>query len=142
MKIDEEALEHSVLDVTLDGRPMEGIPVSEPLEHSVLGGGGGALDSGLMEGMLHLEPLEHSVPLPAVDGGRVAWSSADGRLPTGDGNSDGCITTGFQCWNMDCMRLYDCMRHLMVCQCTMAVICMIRRIRIGTTRTPLPARHM
>ena len=31
----------------------------------------------------------------------VAWSSADGRLPTGDGNSDGCIRTGFQRWNMD-----------------------------------------
>ena len=42
------------------------------------------------------------VPLPAVDGGRVAWSSADGRLPTGDGNYDGCITTGFQRWNMYC----------------------------------------
>ena len=40
-------------------------------------------------------------PFPAVDGGRVAWSSADGRLPTGDGNSDGCITTGCQRWNMD-----------------------------------------
>ena len=50
---------YSVLDVTLGGRPMEGIPVPEPLEHSVLGGG--ALDSGLMEGMSHLEPLEHSV---------------------------------------------------------------------------------
>ena len=36
-----------------------------------------------------------------MDGGRVAWSSADGQLPTGDGNSDGCITTGFQRWNMD-----------------------------------------
>ena len=44
MTIDEEPLAHSVLDVTLDGRPMEGIPVPEPLEHSVLGGGG--LDSG------------------------------------------------------------------------------------------------
>ena len=42
------------------------------------------------------------VPLPAVDGGRVAWSSADGRLPTGVGNSDGCITTEFQRWNLDC----------------------------------------
>ena len=42
-----------------------------------------------------------SVPLPSVDVGRVAWSSADGRLPTGDGNSDGCITTGFRRWNTD-----------------------------------------
>ena len=39
------------------------------------------------------------VPLPAVDGGQVAWSSAAGRLLTSD--SDGCITTGFQLWNMD-----------------------------------------
>ena len=31
-----EPLEHSVLDVDLDGRPMEGISVPEPLEHSVL----------------------------------------------------------------------------------------------------------
>ena len=31
-----EPLEHSVLDVALDGRPMEGISVLEPLEHSVL----------------------------------------------------------------------------------------------------------
>ena len=38
--IDEEPLAHSVLDVTLDGRPIEGISVPEPLEHSVLGGGG------------------------------------------------------------------------------------------------------
>ena len=41
MTIDEEPLVHSVLDVTLDGRPMEGISVPEPLEHSVRGGGGG-----------------------------------------------------------------------------------------------------
>ena len=61
MTIDEEPLAHSVLDVTLDGRHMEGISVPEPLEHSVLGGGGGGLYSGLMEGMSHLEPLEHSV---------------------------------------------------------------------------------
>ena len=42
MTIDEEPLAHLVLDVALDGGPMEGIPVPEPLEHSVLGGGGGA----------------------------------------------------------------------------------------------------
>ena len=34
MTIDEEPLARSVLDVALDGRPMEGIPVLEPLEHS------------------------------------------------------------------------------------------------------------
>ena len=42
-----------------------------------------------------------SVPLPAVDVGRVAWSSADGRYQAGDGNTDGCITTGFQRWNTE-----------------------------------------
>ena len=33
------------------------------------------------------------------DGARVALSPADGRLCAGDGNTDGNITTGFQCWN-------------------------------------------
>ena len=45
--------------------------------------------------------LDGSVPFPAIDVGRVAWSSADGRLPTGDGSSDGGTTTGFQRWNTD-----------------------------------------
>ena len=39
MTIDEEPLAHSVLDVTLDGWPMEGIPVPEPFGSG--GGGGG-----------------------------------------------------------------------------------------------------
>ena len=43
--VDWEPLAHPVLDVTLDGRPMEGIPDLEPLEHSVLGGGGWTADS-------------------------------------------------------------------------------------------------
>ena len=64
--VDWEPLAHSVLNVTLDGRPMEGIPDLEPLEHSVLVM---ALDSGLTEGMSHLEPLEHSV-LNAARAGR------------------------------------------------------------------------
>ena len=72
------------------------------------------------------------VLLPAVDGGRVAWSSADGRPPMGDGYADGCIATGFQRWNVD-GDIEDQYDILMVCQCTMAVICMIRRIRIGTS---------
>ena len=55
---DWEPLTHSVLNVTLDGRPMEGIPDPEPLEHLVLVM---ALDSGLTEGMSHLETLDHSV---------------------------------------------------------------------------------
>ena len=44
---------------------------------------------------------DESLPLPAVDVGRVAWSSADGRLLPGDGSSDGGITAGFQRWNTD-----------------------------------------
>ena len=51
-----EPLEHSVLEVALDGRPMEGISVLEPLEHSVLEV---ALDGRPMEGISVLEPLEH-----------------------------------------------------------------------------------
>ena len=44
--------------------------------------------------------LDGPVPLPAVDVGRVALSPADG-LQAGDGNTDGCITTGFQRWNTE-----------------------------------------
>ena len=46
------------LGVTLDGGPMEGAPVLEPLEHSVLEI---ALDDGLIDDLSVLEPLEHSV---------------------------------------------------------------------------------
>ena len=53
------------LGVTLDGGPMEGAPVLEPLEHSVLEI---PLDSIPMEGMSILEPLEHSVLERALDG--------------------------------------------------------------------------
>ena len=60
MTIDEELLAHSVLDVTLEGRPVEGTV-------RAFGWGGGGLDSRLMEGMSHLEPLEHSV-LDAAQG--------------------------------------------------------------------------
>ena len=59
-----EPLEHSVLDVALDGRPMEGIPVLEPLEHSVLEM---ALNDGPTAGISVLEPLEHSFPDVALD---------------------------------------------------------------------------
>ena len=54
-----EPLEHSVLEMTLDGRPMEGMTVLELLEHSVLEI---ALDGELIEDLSVLEPLEHSVP--------------------------------------------------------------------------------
>ena len=61
-----EPLEHSVLEMALDGRPMEGIPVLEPLEHSVLEM---AVDGGPTAGISVLEPLEHSVPDAAIDWG-------------------------------------------------------------------------
>ena len=67
MTIHKEPFTHSVLDVALDGRLMEGIPVLEPLEHLVLVG---ALDSGPMEGMSHFEPLELSV----LNAARGNWS--------------------------------------------------------------------
>ena len=50
----------TVPGVTPDGGPVEGAPVLEPIEHSVLGK---SLDGGLQERMLVLEPLEHSVPV-------------------------------------------------------------------------------
>ena len=49
----------TVPGVTLDGGPVEGAPVLEPIEHSVLGK---PLDGCLQEWMPVLEPLEHSVP--------------------------------------------------------------------------------
>ena len=49
--------------------------------------------------------------------GRVAWSSADGRLQAGDGNTDGCITTGFQRWNTegDVQDQYETFNGMPVC---------------------------
>ena len=64
---DWEPLAHSVLNVTLYGRPMEGIPDPEPLEHLVLVM---TLDSGLTEGRSRLEPLEHSVLMTMRDNQR------------------------------------------------------------------------
>ena len=54
------------LGVTPDGGPMEGAPVIEPLEHSVLEK---SPDGGFMEGAPVLEPLEHSVLGKTPDGG-------------------------------------------------------------------------
>ena len=53
-----EPLEHSVLDITLDGRPMAGFPVLGPIEHSVLEI---TLDGGHSEMTIDEEPLAHSV---------------------------------------------------------------------------------
>ena len=57
--LDERGMTRDVdLGVTPDGRPVEGAPVLEPLEHSVLEK---SLDGGFTEGVPVLEPLEHSV---------------------------------------------------------------------------------
>ena len=62
--IDERAeMSCTVPGVTPDGGPVEGAPVLEPIEHSVLGK---PLDGCLQERMPVLEPLEHSVP-------EIAW---------------------------------------------------------------------
>ena len=63
--LDERGVTRDVdLGVTPDGRPVEGAPVLEPLEHSVLEK---SLDGGFTEGVPVLEPLENSVPEKALD---------------------------------------------------------------------------
>ena len=57
-----------------DGRPMEGISVLEPLEHSVLEV---ALDGRPMEGISVLEPLEHLVVEVALDRGDCSLVKVD-----------------------------------------------------------------
>ena len=136
---DDEPLKHSVLDAAMNSRPIAGAPVLPPLQCPVMAMGlkedGGppfgpdhnlTLSDGPRSTGIVNRISDESVPLPAVDVGRVAWSPVDGRLQAGDWNTDGCIKIS--------------MRHIMVCQYIMAVICMIRRIRIGTTRTSLLAR--
>ena len=59
-----EPLEHSVLEKSPDGGFTEGAPVLEPLEHSVLGE---TPDGGPMVGAPVLESIEHSVPEKALD---------------------------------------------------------------------------
>ena len=59
-----EPLEHSVLEKSPDGGCTEGVPVLEPLEHSVLGE---TPDGGPMVGAPVLESIEHSVPEKALD---------------------------------------------------------------------------
>ena len=56
-----DVVAHPVLDINLDGRPMEGNTYMEP---SALGV---SLDSGLMEGMSHLEPLEQVLSVVRPD---------------------------------------------------------------------------
>ena len=108
---DDEPLEHSVLDAAMICRRVVGAPVRALLQCSIM-------LMGLVRGLRtedgappfcpdpeqtlsngpHATGIvdrisDGPVQLPAVDGGRVAWSSAE--------NSDGCIAAGFQCWNMD-----------------------------------------
>ena len=59
-----EPLEHSVLEKSLDGGFTEGVPILEPLEHLVLGE---TPDGGRMVGAPVLESIEHSVPEKALD---------------------------------------------------------------------------
>ena len=68
-------LEHSILGVTLDSRPVDEMSRLEPLEHLVLNA---SLDGRPMEEILVLEPLEHSVLDMALDSG----------LTTGDGGPE------------------------------------------------------
>ena len=67
-----ELIEHSVLEKFLEGGPMEGMPVLEPLDHSVLVM---TLDCGPMEGAPVLEPIEHSVLENPLDGGPMEGMS-------------------------------------------------------------------
>ena len=61
-----ELIEHSVLGKSLDSEPKVGMPVLEPLEHSVLAI---IMHDEPMEGAPVLEPLEHSVLEKPLDGG-------------------------------------------------------------------------
>ena len=60
------------LEMTLDGRPMEGMTVLEPFKHSVLEM---ALDGERIEVLSVLEPLEHSVLVVARNGRPMAGIS-------------------------------------------------------------------
>ena len=83
-----EPLEHSVLDVSLDSRPMACQLDLEPLEHSV---SEEEQTGGPMEGEFDLEPLEHSVSdmhldsqprYDVLDSGPLEHS-VPGRAPSG-----------------------------------------------------------
>ena len=135
---DDEPLEHLVLDAGRDLSACGGAPVLPPLLCSVMTMGlarglrtedggppfGPDPDLTLSDGPHATGIVERisdgSLPLPAIDVGQVALSSAEGWLPTGDGNSDGCITTGFQRWNTDgdVEDQYDlmyCKYHVLYC---------------------------
>ena len=79
------------LGVTLDGGPMEGAPVLEPLEHSVPEK---TPDGGPMEGAPVLEPLDNSVPEKTLDGGHLEVMS-----------DLGWIVRFLQPWTVDLWRV-------------------------------------
>ena len=103
---DDEPLEHSVLDAAVTCRHVVGAPVRPPLQCSIM-------TMGLARGLrteddpeLTLSDGPHAtgivdrisegpILLPAVDGGRLAWTSADGRLP----NMDGDIEDQYETFN-------------------------------------------
>ena len=74
-----EPLEHSVLEVARKGRPMAGILVLEPLEHSFLDVD---LDGRHLMEMSVLEPLEHLVPDVALvwDDCSLIWMTGSDPL--------------------------------------------------------------
>ena len=65
----------TVLGVTPDGGPVEGTPVLEPLEHSVLEKSMEEAHDKPMEEAPVLEPLEHSVLEEPLDGGSLEGRS-------------------------------------------------------------------
>ena len=75
-----EPLEHSVLEKSPDGGCTEGVPVLEPLEHSVPEK---ALDDRPMTGIAVLEPLEHSAPDVDMDSLWMAPWDAGGTCRIG-----------------------------------------------------------
>ena len=165
---DDKPLEHSVLDAGLNSRPVA--PVLPPLQCSAMamdlerepwtGDGGPPVgpehdltlsDGPHATGIVDWIP-DGPVPLPAVEVGRVALSPADECLQAGDENTVVVVVVVVVLLPMDALRrdfsfgirtvmFKISTRHLMVCQCIMAMICMIRRIRIGMTRSPLLVRH-
>ena len=81
----------TVLGISLDGGPMEGAPVLEPIEHSVLEK---PLDGGPMEGMAVLEPLEHSVLMTKRKDGPVVVAPVLVPIAFGSGKAPGRWTVG------------------------------------------------
>ena len=69
-----EPLEHSVLEKSPDCGFTKGVPVLEPLEHSVLGE---TPDGGPMVGAPVLESIEHLVPEKAIDDRPMAGIDVD-----------------------------------------------------------------